>query len=106
MRYAMFDCWSVKSATTTNRSALLPGIVRFSRCLDSLTFGLGATYELPRGLAPNFKRSPVNLYWDGVEFNSHNFRDLTVSTQNYTVGEEPLYGFNADDMRSYLSFWF
>gem|GEM_PF-6765159 len=67
---------------------------------------LAPLMNCPGGLAPNFKRSPVNLYWDGVEFNYHNFRDLTVSTQNYTVGEEPLYGFNAHDMRSYLSFWF
>ena len=73
---------------------------------DSLTYGLGATYQLPRGLIPGFERSTVNLYWDRIDFNYQDFRDVTVSPQDYALGEEPLYGFAADVIRFYLSFWF
>ncbi|MDQ2076634.1 DUF3570 domain-containing protein [Marinimicrobium sp. ABcell2] len=73
---------------------------------DSLTYGLGATYELPRGLIPGFERSTVNFYWDRIDFNYHDFRDVTVSPQDYALGEEPLYGSAANVIRFYFSFWF
>lgn len=73
---------------------------------DSRTLGLGATYRLPGGLIPGFDRSTLNLYWDHIDFRYHDFRDATVSPEDYAAGEEPLYRFNANVIRFYLSFWF
>lgn len=73
---------------------------------DSRTLGLGASYTLPRGLVPGFERTSVNLFWDHIGFRYHDFRDATVSPEDYAAGEEPLYRFNAQVIRFYLSFWF
>lgn len=73
---------------------------------NSTTVGLGASYELPRGLVPGFEKSTVNFYWDRIHFKYEDFRDVTVSPAEYALGEEPLYSFNANVIRFYLSFWF
>lgn len=73
---------------------------------SSQTIGLGATYTLPTGALPGFERATVNLYWDRVHFDYENFRDVTVSPEAYAPGEEPLYEFDADVIRFYISGWF
>lgn len=72
----------------------------------STTAGLGVTYKLPRNTVPGFERSSINFYWDRIHFDYDNFRDVRVSPEEYPAGEEPLYQFDADVIRFYLSFWF
>ena len=66
----------------------------------STTIGAGVTYELP------FKsqwidKSSVNLYWDHLKFDYTNYRDATV--KGGTPGTEPLYSFDADVIRFFVS---
>ncbi len=73
---------------------------------NSTTLAAGVTYTLPRGAVPGFEKSTINLFWDRIQFEYDNFRDVTVSPEEYAAGEEPLYEFDADVIRFYLSFWF
>jgi hypothetical protein len=71
---------------------------------SSTTYGLGATYTLPPQWLSVFDKSTVNLYWDHLRFDYDNFRN--VLADNTLVGEEPLYGFDANVLRLYFSFWY
>ncbi|WP_027330080.1 DUF3570 domain-containing protein [Marinimicrobium agarilyticum] len=73
---------------------------------NSTTLAAGVTYTLPRGAVPGFEKSTINLFWDHIQFEYDNFRDVTVSPEEYAAGEEPLYEFDANVIRFYLSFWF
>lgn len=73
---------------------------------SSATIGLGVTYQLPAGLIPGFSKSTVNLYWDQMQFDYDDFRDVRVSSNDFSPGEEPLYSLKADIIRFYFSFWF
>lgn len=73
---------------------------------NSTTLAAGVTYTLPRGAIPGFEKSTINLFWDHIQFEYDNFRDVRVSPEEYAAGEEPLYEFDADVIRFYLSFWF
>lgn len=74
------------------------------------SIGLGVTYKMPWGL-PGIEKSTVNFYWDHMQFDYDDFRDYKGFTHKmpdggYIAGEEPLYSFDADIIRFYLSFWF
>ena len=74
------------------------------------SLGLGVSYKMPWGL-PGIEKSTANFYWDHMQFDYKDFRDYkgfshSVPTGGYIVGEEPLYSFDADIFRFYLSFWF
>lgn len=71
---------------------------------SSTTAGLGATYNLPENFIPGFEKSSVNLYWDVLNFDYDEFRNVLYT--NTAPGEEPLYNFEADVIRLYFSFWF
>lgn len=73
---------------------------------SSQTLGLGVTYHLPKGAVPGFERSSVNFFWDRIRFDYDDFHNVLVSPEDYAAGEEPLYQFDADVIRFYLSFWF
>lgn len=78
----------------------------------SSTFGLGVTYEMPKGLIPWFEKSTVNFYWDHFNIDYDNFRDARLSISKldspaeYAIGSEPLYSLQADVIRLYFSFWY
>lgn len=61
----------------------------------------GATYDFKMDTI--FNRGSVNFFYNYIEFDYDNFRDLTVST---TPGEEPLYSLDAGVIRAFVSFWF
>lgn len=74
------------------------------------SIGLGVTYKMPWGL-PGIEKSTANFYWDHMQFDYDDFRDYNGFTYNkttniYLAGKEPLYSFDADVIRFYLSFWF
>ncbi|WP_323813911.1 DUF3570 domain-containing protein [Cellvibrio sp. NN19] len=73
---------------------------------SSNVLGLGATYKIPAGVVPWFEKSTVNLYWDMFDIDYDDFRDASVSPEEYAAGTEPLYSLKADVIRFYLSFWF
>ena len=68
----------------------------------STTIGLGASYDLGRDWTM-IERGSLNLELDWIRFDYDDFRDLTESGE---VGNEPLYTFDAQVTRLYISFWF
>jgi len=69
----------------------------------SQTLGLGISYEFKSGFIPLVDKSTLNLYWDHIQFNYDDFRD---ATSDQLAGEEPLYSFDANVIRLYLSVWY
>lgn len=75
----------------------------------STVIGLGATYELPKGLIPWFEKSTLNIYWDHFNIDYDDFRDARLSmgsSPEYAVGNEPFYSLQADVIRLYFSLWY
>jgi len=69
----------------------------------SATIGFGITYELP--FRNNWvDKSSINLYWDRIQFDFDNYRDANV--KGVTPGSEPLYSYDADVIRFFLSIWY
>jgi len=68
----------------------------------STTIGLGTSYDFGRSWK-TIERGSLNLELDWIRFNYDDFRDLTKSGD---VGNEPLYSFDAQVTRLYMSFWF
>ena len=66
-------------------------------------FSLGATYELPSLGWERLRRSTVNLYYDRINYQYDDFRDVTTGG---APGTEDLYGFDADVFRLFISGWF
>ncbi len=66
-------------------------------------FSLGATYELPSLGWDRLRRSTVNLFYDRINFQYDDFRDITAGG---APGTEELYGFDADVFRLFVSGWF
>ena len=64
---------------------------------------LGATYELPSLGWKFIQRSTVNFFYDRFRFEYDDFRDITAGG---AAGTEPLYGFDADVFRLFVSGWF
>lgn len=68
----------------------------------STTVGLGASYEFGRSWS-GIDRGSLNLQVDWISFDYDDFRDLTKAG---TVGNEPLYSFDATVTRLFTSIWF
>jgi long-subunit fatty acid transport protein len=64
---------------------------------------LGATYELPTLGWDRIRRSTVNLFYDHILYDYADFRDVR---KGGTPGTEPLYSFEADVFRLFISGWF
>lgn len=73
---------------------------------NSTIFGLGATYKLPLGTIPWFEKTTINFYWDRFNIRYDDFRNATVSKEDFAAGSEPLYTLNADVFRLFVSFWY
>jgi hypothetical protein len=66
-------------------------------------FSLGATYELPTVGWDRIRRSTVNLFYDRINYQYDDFRDIRTGG---TPGTEELYEFDADVFRLFISGWF
>ncbi len=66
-------------------------------------FSLGATYELAAFGWDRLRRSTVNLFYDRINYQYDDFRDITAGG---APGTEELYGFDADVFRLFVSGWF
>ncbi len=69
---------------------------------SSTSLGLGASYEFGRSWNA-IGRGSLNLQLDRIQFDYDNFRDLT---ETGSVGDEPLYSFDATVTRLFASIWF
>ena len=69
----------------------------------SNTIGIGISYELPNKLWGLAEKSTVNLFWDRIAFDYDDFRDATVGL---VADDQPLYSFDADVIRLFLSVWY
>lgn len=70
---------------------------------SSQALGLGVTYEFEKGWG-FIDRASLNLNWDYMRFDYEDFRDLREGTP--TPGTEPLYSFDANVLKLFLSIWY
>jgi hypothetical protein len=70
---------------------------------DSNTLGAGITWEFPLGGANFLDTGTLNLYWDFMQFDYKDFRNVL---EGGPAGQEPLYQFNANVVRLFVSLWF
>lgn len=76
---------------------------------ETLSYGIGASYNLPSSWIPFVDRSSLNLFVDQVNYEYADFRDVTSQTSEglpFTAGQEPLYSFDALAVRFFISFWY
>jgi hypothetical protein len=69
----------------------------------SQMLSVGATYELPAFGWKFLQRSTVSLFYDRTRYEYDDFRDVR---EGGTPGTEPLYQFDADVIRLFVSGWF
>ncbi len=69
---------------------------------NSMNYGLGVSYEIRSPYLTAFDSSTINLFWDHIVFDYENFRNVLVTEA--APGEEPLYSFNANVIRLFVSF--
>lgn len=72
--------------------------------MDSQTLGFGLGYEFTVPRFEFIQKATVNLKYDLIRFNYDNFRDLRPV--GLTPGTEPLYSFDANVIRLFVSGWF
>ncbi|MEL7536110.1 MAG: DUF3570 domain-containing protein [Pseudomonadota bacterium] len=68
------------------------------------TVTLGVVREFDNINFAGLEKGTVNLFWDFTRYTYDNFRDATV--QGVVPGTEPLFEFDANVARLYVSFWF
>jgi len=72
--------------------------------MDSLTLGVGISYEFKVPRVEFLDKATVNLKFDRIQFNYDDFRDLRPT--GLAPGTEPLYSFDANVIRLFVSGWF
>lgn len=70
---------------------------------NSLTVGAGVSHAFNNQAWSAIKRGSLNFNFDYILFDYDDFRDLT---QSGSVGNEPLYNFDAIVVRVFLSIWY
>ena len=70
----------------------------------SSTLHLGVTYDFVKNGWRFVERGSVSVFYDHIEFDYEDFRDLTQPTG--VAGTEPFYNFGADVVQVFVSFWF
>ena len=71
--------------------------------LTNQTAGVGISYEFAKNKWQYIDKGSLNLYYDHIQFNYDNFRDVVASN---SAGSEPLYKFTADVLRLFFSIWY
>jgi len=71
---------------------------------DSRTLRIGASYDVLRAGWKFVERGTLNIAYDRIRFDYKDFRDLRFS--GVPPGLEPLYGFDANVVQLFMSFWF
>ena len=84
----------------------MPKILARDKELSTLTnhsVGAGISYEFAKNKWQYIDKGSLNLYYDYIQFNYDNFRNVIDST---SPGNEPLYKFSADVIRLFFSIWY
>lgn len=68
------------------------------------TIGLGISYEMKFGYGSLVDKSLFSFNYDRIQFDYDNFTDLTKG--NGIAGQEPLYSFDAEVFRIFVSIWY
>ena len=71
---------------------------------SNYTIGLGIVREYDALNWGMFEKGSVNLFWDFQRYEYDNFRDATVT--GTLPGQEPLFEFDANVVRLFVSMWF
>ena len=71
---------------------------------ESSSIRFGVSYEFARNGWGVVDKGTINFVYDRMQFDYANFRDTRA--QGFAIGEEPLFGFDADVIQLFLSFWF
>ena len=71
---------------------------------ESSSVRFGVTYEFAKNGWGFIDKGSLNLFYDKMQFDYANFRDLTVT--GLAAGEEPFYTFDADVIQLFVSIWF
>lgn len=70
-------------------------------------FGLGVSYQFKLGWLGFLDKTTANLYWDSMAFDYENYRVNTPeNVAEFGAGNEPLYSFDANVIRLFLSIWY
>ena len=72
---------------------------------DSVTLGVGATYQFDIPQAPWIHKSTANIRYDRLMINYKDYRDALLAAQ-YGAGSEPLYKLDANVLEVFLSIWY
>jgi len=68
------------------------------------SIGVGTTYEFAKHGWGFIDKGSANFFYTHIQFDYDNFRDVNVS--GYTPGTEPLYSFDTDVIRAFVSVWY
>ncbi len=71
---------------------------------ENATVSVGIVREIDNINWGGFEKGTVNLIWDHQQYQYDNFRDATVT--GVPPGTEPLFEFDANVIRFFVSFWF
>ena len=73
---------------------------------DSSTLRIGVSYDILESGWRFIERGSVSLVYDRMSFDYQDFRDLRPGiATGFAPGTEPLYGFDADVIQLFVSFW-
>ena len=72
---------------------------------DSVTVGVGATYQFEVPQVPWIHKSTANIRYDRLMINYKDYRDALLAAQ-YGAGNEPLYKLDANVLEVFLSIWY
>jgi hypothetical protein len=75
---------------------------------NSITVGVGASYEFTIPRVPWVQKSTINARLDHLMINYDDFRDATATNpaNGIFAGSEPLYKLNANVFQLFVSIWF
>lgn len=70
----------------------------------SRTLRLGLSYDILKGGWRFVDKGSLNFTYDRITYDYSDFRDLRVT--GVVAGQEPLFGYDADVIQMFVSFWF
>jgi hypothetical protein len=72
---------------------------------DSVTLGVGASYQFDVPQVPWLHKSTANIRYDRLMINYKDYRNALLAAQ-YGAGNEPLYKLDANVLEVFLSIWY
>ena len=74
---------------------------------ENFNVSFGVSYNINSQYLTAFEKVSLNLFVDYMQFTYDNFREATPeNTAEFGVGNEPLYEFDSNVIRFFISFWY